>query len=150
MLEINELIKSTMKKEIFNGSELENKSARLVLSEIKTKLVDFRENITAEIQNKVLKKIASDRSKSIEIYKEAQREDLLEKEVAEYEVCKKILDDLSNYLPKMMTEDEIKQKIETIIKSNDKVNIGIVMKEFKELNADRAMVSKLAQEMLKK
>lgn len=148
MLEINELIKSTMKKEIFNGSELENKSARLVLSEIKTKLVDFRESINAETQNKILKKIASDRSKSIEIYKEAQREDLLEKEVAEYEVCKKLLDDLSNYLPKMMTEEEIKEKIESIISSNDKANIGIIMKEFKELNADRALVSKIAKEML--
>lgn len=149
MIDVNEFIKKTMKKEIFNNNELENKSARVILSELKTKYVDIKEEITSEIQYKLVKKMAGDRNKSAEIYKEANRTDLYEKEISELNVCNYLLSELEKDLPKQMTEDEIKSKINEIISSNSNVNIGIIMKEFKNLNADKAIVSKLAKEMLK-
>jgi uncharacterized protein YqeY len=138
-----------MKKEIFNNNELENKSARVILSELKTKYVDIKEEITSELQYKIIKKMSGDRNKSAEIYKEANRTDLYEKEISELNVCNYLLSELEKDLPKQMTEDEIKSKINEIIYSNSSANIGIIMKEFKSLNADNAIVSKFAKEMLK-
>jgi uncharacterized protein YqeY len=149
MIDVNEFIKKTMKKEIFNNNDLENKSARVILSELKTKYVDIKEEITSELQYKIIKKMSGDRNKSAEIYKEANRNDLYEKEISELNVCNYLLSELEKDLPKQMTEDEIKSKINEIISSNSNVNIGIIMKEFKSLNADKAIVSKLAKEMLK-
>ena len=148
MLNVNELIKRTMKKEIFSGSELENKSARNILSEIKTKYIDIKSEITAEVQYKIVKKMLSDRNKAIEIYRDANREDLLAKEVAEANVCSSLIKDLEEFLPKQMTEEEIKNKISEIISSNDKANIGIIMKEFAGLNADKSVVSRIAKELI--
>ena len=149
MIDVNEFIKKTMKKEIFNNNELENKSARVILSELKTKYVDIKEEITSELQYKLVKKMSGDRNKSAEIYKEANRTDLYEKEISELNVCNYLLSELEKDLPKQMTEDEIKSKINEIISSNSNAKIGEVMKEFKNLNADKAIVSKLAKEMLK-
>ena len=148
MLNVNELIKRTMKKEIFSGSELENKSARNILSEIKTKYIDIKSEITAEVQYKIVKKMLGDRNKAIEIYRDANREDLLAKEVAEASVCSSLIKDLEEFLPKQMTEEEIKNKISEIITSNEKPNIGIIMKEFAGLNADKSVVSRIAKELI--
>lgn len=150
MIDVNDFIKKTMKKEIFNNNELENKSARVILSELKTKYIDIKEEITSELQYKIIKKMSGDRNKSAEIYKEANRTDLYEKEISELHVCNYLISELEKDLPKQMTEDEIKSKINEIVSSNSNVNIGIIMKEFKSLNADKVIVSKLAKEMLNK
>jgi uncharacterized protein YqeY len=48
---------------------------------------------------------------------------------------------LSSYLPKEMSEDEIKNKVQDLIDSGVN-NIGQVMKEFSKLPADKKLVSK--------
>ena len=58
-------------KEIFNENEDVNKAARQVLSEMKTKFKDLNEEITSEVQNKILMKMKKDRENSIQIYREA-------------------------------------------------------------------------------
>ena len=56
MINVNEYIKKAIKKELFEDEKLNN-SARQILSELKTKYVDIREEITTEIQYKILKKL---------------------------------------------------------------------------------------------
>lgn len=149
MIDINDMIKKTIKKEIFNSCELENKSARTVLSEIKTKYVDIKEDITAELQYKLVKKIASDRKKSSDIYLSAGRNDLYEKEISELNVCNFLINELERFLPKQMTEEEIRSKIVEMKTVNPQIKIGEIMKEFKNINADKSVVSKIAKEVLK-
>lgn len=151
MLDVNELIKKTMKKEIFIG-DLRNKAARQVLAELKTSFVDIREDITAEIQNKILKKMKSTREKTILIYKNSNANviDNLNKEVEELKVICELTEILQEFLPKMMTEEEIKNKIFSIIHNNTNSKIGDIMKEFKNINADKALVSKIAKEIIEK
>jgi hypothetical protein len=58
---------------------------------------------------------------------------------------------LESYLPKQMSEDEIRTAIASIISQADKPNIGVIMKRFKENHAglyDGATVQKLAKEAL--
>ena len=148
MLDINEFIKKTIKKEIFNSNDIENKAARQIFSEIKTKYVDIREEITSEIQYKIIKKMLNDRNKCIEIYREAYRADLLIKEEIEANICNELLKELEKDLPKMMTEEEIREKINEIMSCNSGSNIGMIMKSFAGLNADKSLVSRIAKEVL--
>lgn len=138
MLNVQSLIIKTMKKEIFIG-ELRNKAARQVLSELKTSFVDVREEITAEIQNKILNKMKASREKTIPIYEKANAVDNLNKEKAELEVINELLKMLEEFLPKQMSDEEI-LKIVNQFKSEGK-SIKDVMIFFKDKNADKKKVS---------
>lgn len=148
MIDVQKMLIDVMKKNIFAESELMNKSAKQVLAELKTKYVDIKEEITSKLQHKLLTKMLNDRNKSAEIYSNANREDLKEKELTEALVIQKLLKEVEKDLPKQMSESEIKTKIQEIIDNNSNINIGIIMKEFKELPADKALVSKLAKSMI--
>lgn len=147
MLNVNELIIKTIKKQIF-VNENKNKAARQVLSELKTAFVDVREDITAEVQNKILKKMKSSREKAISIYEQANAVDKINQEKEELLVICELMETLEQFLPKMMTETEIRNKIQEIIDGNPDVKIGDIMREFKTINADKALVSTITKEMI--
>ena len=151
MINVNELIKKTIKKEIFSNSEISNKSARLVLSELKTKFVDVKSPVTSEIQYKILKKMETERIKDIDIYSKTNNAlgvFNLNKEKEELKVIQYLMKELEIYLPKMLDEIAIREFFKMIIENNDNVKIGDIMKEFKNINADKAIVSKITKEML--
>ena len=148
MIDVQKLIIATIKGQIYSSSDLEKTAARQVLAELKTKYVDIKEEITSKIQHKLLTKMANDRLKSAEIYKSANREDMYMKETTEYFVIKSLLEEVEKDLPKQMNEEDINKKITEIMSTNSNVNIGIIMKEFKDLPADKALVSKLAKEAI--
>jgi uncharacterized protein YqeY len=148
MLDVNNYLIKVMKKQIFSDTDLMNKSAKQVLAELKTKYVDIKEEITAPLQFKLLTKMLNDRSKAADIYNNAGRTDLEEKERSEMFVISSLIKELEEFLPKQMSEKEITDKISEIISTNSSTNIGIIMKAFKDLPADKALVSKIAKEML--
>lgn len=66
----------------------------------------------------------------------------------EYDEKSKLeLEIVEAYLPKEMSETEIKDKINEVI-LNGATNIGQIMKEFSTLQADKKLVSELAKQML--
>lgn len=149
MIDVNKLIISTRKKEIFSSSPEENHAAIIVLGEIKTKYVDIREDITPQIQHKLLTKMSNDRSKAMEVYLNAGRTDKADAEKQELSIISFLLQEVEKDLPKQMSEQEILEKIQAILSNcNQRPNIGIIMKEFKDLPADKALVSKIAKEMI--
>ncbi|KAA0989734.1 GatB/YqeY domain-containing protein [Dyadobacter aurulentus] len=64
--------------------------------------------LTADDELKLLTKAAKQRRESADIYKTQNREDLLQKEEAELAV-------IEQFLPKQLTEDEVKAKLQEII-----------------------------------
>ena len=60
MINVPEMIKKAMKKELFNTDEM-NLAARQILSEMKTKFIDIKEEITNDIQYKMLSKMKKER-----------------------------------------------------------------------------------------
>lgn len=64
--------------------------------------------ISADDELKLLTKAAKQRRDSAAIYEQQNRPDLLEKEIAEIAVIEK-------YLPKQLTEEEVKAKLQEII-----------------------------------
>ena len=49
---------------------------------------------------------------------------------------------------KQMSEEDILNKIKEIAANQSPINIGLIMKAFKELPADKSLVSKLAKEFI--
>lgn len=119
-----------------------------VLREMKTKYVDIREEITNDIQYKMLKKMKADRQKSIDIYEANNRFDLAQKEKDEVNAITSLMEELEKDMPKQMTENEIQETLNKIKEENGKIEMKTVMACFKTLNADKSVVAKLAKSMM--
>lgn len=137
MINVPEMIKKAMKKELFNTDEL-NLAARQILGEMKTKFVDIKEEITNEIQYKMLIKMKKDRENSIKIYTEAYEktgskvaEDNLIKAKNELEPINMFINELESSMPKKLNEEEIKKVIEDFLANNENPNKGMIMKYLK-------------------
>lgn len=120
----------------------------LILRELKTKQKDIQGDITNDIQYRFLKKMKADRQKSFDIYSENNRMDLAEKEKNEMMAIDSFLDELEKDMPKQMSSDEIQEFLNTIKKDNGKIEMKTVMAYFKNINADKSVVAKLAKEMI--
>jgi len=66
------------------------------------------DELSEEAELKLLTKAAKQRKDSAQVYKEQNRDDLYATEMGEYEV-------ISRYLPKQMTEQELKEALTAII-----------------------------------
>lgn len=139
---LNDDLKIAMKaNDIFKRDTI-----RLLNSALKQVEVDKRIELSDEEIIKILLNAKKQRLDSIEAYKKADRDDLVQKEEGELEI-------ILQYLPKQLSDEELKAKIEEIIKSlnaNGIKDLGKVMGAAKELAkfADGSRISKIAKELL--
>ena len=119
MAEMNfiEKIKSDMHSSMKLRDELDTKVLRVLLAKLKETQINRGKNLTEQECISVIKTLVKQRKEAAEIYKKANRMDLSEKENSENKI-------LSRYLPKMLTEYEIKKIVEKIIKENNIKNIS--------------------------
>ena len=54
---------------------------------------------------------------------------------------------IESYLPKQMSKEEVTQKVTELVNSGV-TNIGLIMKEFAQLPADKKMVSEVVKEVM--
>ena len=105
------------------------------------------EEITSEAENKLLMKAAKQRKESSEIFEQQNRKDLADRELLQLEV-------INRYLPKQLSEEEIKSVLTNIIKevgAKGPQDMGKVMGvATKKLagQADGKMVSELVKKLL--
>lgn len=158
MLDISKLMIKAMKKELYKDNDELNNAARQVLGEMKTKIKDIREDITNNVQYKLLQKMKKDRENSVKIYTEAFEKsnsnvakNNLEKAKNELEPIDLFLMELEAEMPKKLSEDEVRSLVKaTIEKFGDNPNKGMIMKLFKaRTDVDMAMVAKIVNELLK-
>lgn len=139
---LNDDLKIAMKaNDIFKRDTI-----RLLNSALKQVEVDKRIELSDEEIIKILLNAKKQRLDSIEAYKKANRDDLVQKEEGELEI-------ILQYLPKQLSDEELKAKIEEIIESlnaNGIKDLGKVMGAAKELAkfADGSRISKIAKELL--
>tara|TARA_Y100000768_G_scaffold275563_1_gene211169 strand:- start:69 stop:521 length:453 start_codon:yes stop_codon:yes gene_type:complete len=119
MAEVNfiEKIKSDMHSSMKLRDELDTKVLRVLLAKLKETQINRGKKLTEQDCLSVIKTLVKQRKEAAEIYKKANRTDLAEKEDNENKI-------LSRYLPKMLTEYEIKKIVEKIIKENNIKNIS--------------------------
>ena len=160
MLNIQELLIKSMKKELFPGKDELNIAARQILGEMKTKIKDIKDEITTDIQYKLLTKMKKDRENSVKIYSEAVEKtnsdvakENLKKTKIELEPIDLFLKELETEMPKKMSEEEIRIYVKDLINyiKPEKPTIGLIMNAIKSnptLNVDMFMASKIIKEEL--
>jgi len=119
---------------------------RLLVAALKYERIKKMADLTDEDVIKVLKSEIKKRRESISEYDKGGRPELAAKEKEELVLLEK-------YLPAQMGEEEVKNKVQAVLKTiEDKDNVGKVMgKVMAELKgmADGALVKKIVEELLK-
>ena len=119
---------------------------RLLQSSIKQKEVDDRVEIDDTIILNIIEKMLKQRRDSIEAFKKANRNDLVEKEEFEVRV-------LQAYMPEPLSLEDVEKEIDSAIKSNDAnsmKDMGLVMNAVKLKVSGRANMAEVSQKIKEK
>ena len=116
---------------------------RLIVSGIKDVLIANRTKEVKGVSDQdvvgILKKMVKQRTESCEVYKKAERTELLEIEKKEIEI-------ISSFLPKQLSEEDTKKLCEGVIKkvgANSIKDMGKVMGDLKKTHGDVLDFSKV-------
>jgi len=119
---------------------------RLLLSAIKQKEVDERIELTNDNIISIIDKMLKQRRDSIEAFKKANRNDLVEKEEFEVKV-------LQEYMPKQLSDQELEEFIIDAIKvsgANSMKDMGSIMNILKSKLAGKANMAEVSKKIKEK
>ena len=106
-----------------SGDKEKANTLRTLISKLKDQQIKLRKDISDEEALKIIKTLVKQRKESAEIYSKAGREELAQKENFEISI-------LNNYLPKLMSEEDVLSLIKKIVdetNAKDISDIGTVM-----------------------
>lgn len=142
-MSIREQILADIKEAMKAKDEFKRDALRTLNAALKQVEVDQRIEMTDEVVLPLLQKEIKKRADSVELYLKGAREDLAKKEQSEIELIKA-------YLPAQLSDEELKEKIKSIIEKVGK-NLGAVMKMAKDeigASAEAKRISMIAKELL--
>ena len=143
-----EKVQADMYTAMKSGEKEKANTLRNVLSKLKDKQIEKRENLSGEEEIKILQTLVKQRKESIELYEKGGRNELVSIEKQEMEI-------INSYLPKMMPDDSIKDIVKKVIESsgaNSMSDMGKVMPEVMKQGKgliDGKTAQKFVSEMLK-
>ena len=118
-------IENDLKEALKNQDKIKSGVLRLLISKCKNKSIATGKPLEDSEVMKVLQTAAKQHKESIKLYKQGNRSDLVEQETAELGV-------VEGYLPSMMTEDEVKAIVLSVIDktgASSMADFGKVMPE---------------------
>ena len=153
-MSLREKIENDYKSAVKSQDKSKISTYRLILSGIKDLDIANRSGPNKKDTDdlditKLLKKMIKQRSESIEVYKNNNREDLLKIEQQEVDI-------LLNYLPKQLSEDETKKLCEKYVNelnANNIKDMGKIMGALKKNHSnelDFSIAGKILKEILNK
>jgi len=101
-------IQSDMYSAMKARDAIKSKTLRVVIAKLKDKKIAKRDDLSESEELKVLQSLAKQRKESIGMFKDGGRDDLVEQESKELEI-------IEEYLPKMMTDEEVKNIVKSSI-----------------------------------
>jgi len=107
-MSIEKQLMEDMKLAMKAGKKLELETIRILRAQIKTASIDKKDDLTDSEMAQVLQKEAKKRKEAIALYKQGNREDLVNKESAELEI-------ISNYMPEQLSDEELESIINETI-----------------------------------
>ncbi|NPA52619.1 MAG: GatB/YqeY domain-containing protein [Aquificae bacterium] len=142
-----EKLQEEMKKALKSADKDRLSVIRMLISEIKKAQIDQKKELSDEEMIQILQRYAKQRKESIHQYKQANREDLAEKEEKELKI-------VSEFLPEPMSREEIEKIVEDVIKevnATSMKDMGKVMKLVMEKvkgKAEGSTVSEIVKQKL--
>lgn len=146
-MSLSEEIKKDMLTALKSGDKKKSQTLKMLVATIKNAQIESEKELTDKDIEKILRKETKKIEDSIEQYQKMGRDDLVKKEKQDLEI-------IENYLPDLMSDEEIKKVVEkkveqlgaTDIRDMGKV-MGAVMKEL-EGKADGNTVKNIVQSIL--
>lgn len=148
-MSLKKQIEADLKKAMLEKNKDDLRALRAIKSMILLALSEkgAKENLSADVEMKILQKATKQRTDSIALYREQKRDDLADPEQAELDVIKR-------YLPAQLSEEELEIKIAAIIekvgassmKDMGKV-MGLASGEFAG-KADGRTISQIVKKLL--
>ena len=132
---------------MLDKNDLVRDTIRMFLSEVQRFEIDNKEEVDDAKALQIINKMIKQRNDSISQFKEGGREDLADKEEQEVEI-------LSKYKPEQLSEEDITEKVKSVIKetgAESMQDIGKVMGVLKSAlagSADMGLVSKIVKDQL--
>jgi len=142
-----DMIQSDMYAAMKSGDKHKTGTLRVALSKLKDKKIEKREDLSDVEALKIIQNLVKQRKEAADIYKENGRNDLMENENAELEI-------LNAYLPKMMSEDDLRVLVTKVVEdtgASGLSDIGKVMPEVMKQSAGKAdgkMAQSIVRELL--
>ena len=143
-----EKIQEDMYKAMKSGEKDKANTLRNVISKLKDKQIEKRDDLSEEEEIKILRTLVKQRKESIDLYEKGGRSELVTIEKQEMDI-------INSYLPKMMSEDTIKVIVKNVIDSTGATSMsdmGKVMPEVMRQGKgliDGKTAQKFVSEMLK-
>ena len=143
-----EQIQKDMYSAMKSGEKEKANTLRTVISKLKDKQIEKRDDLSEEEEIKILQTLVKQRKESIELYEKGGRSELVAIEKLERDI-------INSYLPKMMSEDAVKDIVKNVIDStgaDSMSDMGKVMPEVMRQGKgliDGKTAQKLVSEMLK-
>ncbi|WP_163327851.1 GatB/YqeY domain-containing protein [Desulfurobacterium thermolithotrophum] len=144
---LKEQLLQDMKEAMRAKDKVRLSTIRMINSLIKNAEIDKRGELTDDEITQLLMKYAKQRKEAIQMYEKGGRQDLVEKEKAELAV-------VESYLPKQMSEEEIREVVKEAIEAtgaSSPKDIGKVMQQVMPKvkgKADGSVVNKIVRELL--
>ncbi len=127
-----------------SGQKQKATALRGVLSKLKDKRIEKQDELSEAEEIKVLQSLVKQRKESIDLYRKGGRMDLVEQESAELEI-------LGKYLPKMMSKEEVRELVKTVVSetgASSLSDIGKVMPQVMKRGAGR-IDGRVAQQIVR-
>ena len=143
-MHLSERLSEDLKKTLKAGEKDALSVIRMIKAAVKNKEIEKGTPLGDEEINGVLLSLARQRKESIEQFSKANRQDLVEKETSELSIIK-------SYMPRQLTEEELKAIIEDAIKeigAGSQKDTGKVMK-FVMAKVKGQVDGKLVSELVK-
>ena len=144
-MSLYETIQSDMYEAMKTKDKFKASTLRIALAKLKDKKIEKREDLNKNDEIKIIQNLVKQRKEAADIYEKNNRSELMENEMEELKI-------LSLYLPKMMSEDELRALIESILSETGAKNMsdmGKVMPEIMKRSAGKADC-KMAQQIVSK
>ncbi len=144
MSSIQKKINEDLKDAIKSGNHFKRDALRMLNSAFKQVEVDRRILLSDDDVIAILKTAYKQREDAANAYKNASREDLYQKETQEMAL-------ILQYLPKQLEDHELESTLKELIfklQATGPKDMGRVMSEAKNLNADGRRISKMLKELL--
>jgi uncharacterized protein YqeY len=146
-MSLEEKINTDLKAAMLSKNEAALRGLRAVKSALLLAKTSGGGSISEEDEVKMLQKLVKQRKESVDIYRQQDREDLAKSEVEEIEIIEK-------YLPKMMSEDEIRAAVKGFIEQSGAKGpsdmgkvMGLASKALAG-KADNRLVSQMVKDLL--
>ena len=120
-----EKVQADMYTAMKSGEKEKANTLRNVLSKLKDKQIEKREALSNEEEIKILQTLVKQRKESIDLYEKGGRSELVAIEEKEMNI-------INSYLPKMMSDENIKDIVKNVIEAsgaNSISDMGKVMPE---------------------